>query len=65
MHVDISEFSGKDIQSSKIVVVLLKGGKVVGSDAHHMMDEIAHIQESVVLHEDNVPDKVARGVHKH
>ena len=59
VHVNVGELSGEDVECEQVVVVLLVGREIVSDDAHQVVDQVACVQETMVLHEDAVPYKVA------
>ena len=65
VHVDVGELSGEDVENKKVVVVLLVESEEVGYNPHHVMNEVSHVEEAIVLHEGNVPDEMTGCVHEH
>ena len=65
MHVHIRELCWQDVQAEEVMIVLLEPGEAVGDNAHYVVDEVTHIKEPIIFHEDHVPCEMSERVHEH
>lgn len=62
VHANIGELTWKQVKHHEVHVVLLIQGEVISGDSEQMMNEVAHVEEPVPLHEYAVPYEVSRDV---